>query len=660
LPSSILPPLPDEIYDREDEFEEFKGQKRICISGMSGVGKSTLAIKYGSSRKGAKPPALVRFFKADTEAKLNVDFICLAKLLQISEDNDDHRIELVYQKLGDLENSDLEILFIFDNVENYQFVKKYVCNLPEAISVLVTVRNKDTVQINDDEWYNIELGPFSSEESTEYIQKVLGGSSKIKDEQIKEILDMIGDDMKREVIPFHLNKVVTLLKNRFGSFEKSLNTIRNSKKWLTRNDFYDEFMKIEIVEKIFKYIPYFDPDSIDLSLLAEMIDQEENDDWDKALQRLETDFIVKVNEDRKGISVHRLLQKELSLYFEKKFENKEINEIRQRFTEIIDNNLKMEYIVSGASEQVPYTHADRLIQTNWFQDPDLFPDSEKKAIFFEKLGFFFSLNEPLNYNLADTGIPNIFPKRAKECFLKTLNIRETLDENPLPVKVSTYNDIGRVCYELGELDFASENLEKGLRMNSDLGIPFNYVQLETHYISGKVYLALEKFNEALEQFKKAFKIKETLGFKDDKLLADLYKNIGIANFKINQMVIAKKCFTKTLEIRKKLYHEGHLETVQTYNLIGRTCLALEEFDCASDNLKKALVMNSNFNIPFNPYLLESHFLSGSVYIALKKFEEASEQFNEACNMKGKPGINNFELSSILYLSNLYRNILKHT
>ena len=183
LPSSILPPLPDEIYDREDEFEEFKGQKRICISGMSGVGKSTLAIKYGYSRKGANPLARVCFFKAETEAKLKVDFIGLAKQLQISEDNDDHRLILVNKKLHEL--VDLEILFIFDNVENYQFVKKYVCNLPEAISVIVTVRNKETVQNkmqrNYDKWHDIELKPFLEEESKKYIKKGLDGYFKIED-----------------------------------------------------------------------------------------------------------------------------------------------------------------------------------------------------------------------------------------------------------------------------------------------------------------------------------------------------------------------------------------------------------------------------------------------------------------------------------------------
>jgi len=56
---------------------------------------------------------------------------------------------------------------------------------------------------------------------------------------------------------------------------------------LAATEFYGGFVGNTMVLIILEYIPYFDPDSIDLSLLAEMIDQEENDAWDKALKGLE-------------------------------------------------------------------------------------------------------------------------------------------------------------------------------------------------------------------------------------------------------------------------------------------------------------------------------------------------------------------------------------
>jgi len=637
LPSSILPPLPDTTYDREDEFKEFKGQKRICISGMPGVGKSTLAIKYGYSRQKEEKPALVCFFQAETEAKLKVDFVGLAKLLKISEDNDDHRIELVYQKLKEI--SDLEILFIFDNVENYQFVKKYVCNLPEAISVLVTVRNKETVQRNYVKWHDIKLKPFLEEESKKYIKKGLDGYLKIEDGQIKEILEIIGVGYK--VIPFHLNKVVTLLRDTCCSFEETLEQIKEDKEFL-RTGLYEKFMKS--------------------SLLAEMIDQKKNGDWNKALQELKKNLIVTVNAEGEGISVHRLLQKELSLYFEKKFENKEINEIRERFVEIIDKNLKNQDIASWASKLGPFTHADRLIETDWFRDSNQFPDSEIKASIFEKMGHFFNQYRPIikqSNSVAQTRILNkmFLRERAKECFLKTLKIREKLYSGDHYLKVRTYICIALACRYLGEHDNASNNYEKALNMSSGLGIADDSKQqVRTHHLFGELHHILglvdqdsSKFDKALEQFIKAFEMKKRLRIDDDDLLAKLYHDIGAAYYSMKQPKNAKFFFLKTLEITEKLYHGDHFQKVSTYNLIAWACHDLGEHVCASKYLEKALHMSSGLGIADDSkQQVLTHSLFGFVYKNLGEFEKALEQFKKAFEIRERLRIDDDDLLAILY------------
>ncbi len=79
----------------------------------------------------------------------------------------------------------------------------------------------------------------------------------------------------------------------------------------------------------------------------------------------------------------------------------------------------MKDIVSWSTEQVPYTHANRLIDTDWFGDSNQFPDSEIKASIFEKMGYFFNRNQPIMekyFSLDKTRIPNkTFPERTKEC-----------------------------------------------------------------------------------------------------------------------------------------------------------------------------------------------------------------------------------------------------
>ena len=298
----------------------------VCIAGMPGVGKSTLAIKFGYHRSSS---ATVRFFKASSVLKLSEDYIGLAKDLQIEDENEEHRISRVNTKLTKLAETK-QILFVFDNVDDYQFVDKYIRNLPIDVSVILTVRTKETIRLHEYVYFE-ELKPFSVEESTDYIEKVLG-PTKITKEQIKKILEIIG--YSYEVVPFHLNKVVSILLQPWESVEDHLKTIeQHPKKWL-QTEFYDGFyngnavakflkkipfiaqfcdgsMEKLIVAKILKYIPYFDPDSINVSLLAQMIDQEENENWNNALKILLKNFLIKKNKASKEISVHRLLQKEL-------------------------------------------------------------------------------------------------------------------------------------------------------------------------------------------------------------------------------------------------------------------------------------------------------------------------------------------------------------
>jgi len=211
---------------------------------MSGVGKSTLAIKYGHSKK-AQRPALVRFFDAKTESTLKADFVSLAQKLNISEDIERDRLASVNKKLEELINMQIyfEILFIFDNVEDFECVKKYVCSLPEAISVLVTC--KETVE--DEGWHNIELKHFLVEESKGYIQKVIKiNETEIIEEILKRIKVKIGD----QVIPFHLHYFSGLVYKDLKQFDKALKQFEKALEMKERLRIDDDDLLAELYQNI--------------------------------------------------------------------------------------------------------------------------------------------------------------------------------------------------------------------------------------------------------------------------------------------------------------------------------------------------------------------------------------------------------------------------
>ena len=123
----------------------------------------------------------VRYFFAETEAKVAEDYKRLAKQLEVEEEEEVDRIEILNNKLTKLAETN-EIIFIFDNVVDYGFIEKYICNTPERICVLTTARNRET--ISDDKVWSIQLEPFSRNEAISYVIKVLG-EKKLKKKKLK-------------------------------------------------------------------------------------------------------------------------------------------------------------------------------------------------------------------------------------------------------------------------------------------------------------------------------------------------------------------------------------------------------------------------------------------------------------------------------------------
>ncbi len=455
---------PQLIYERNNEagcYTEFLKHRVVCIAGMPGVGKSTLAIKFGYHYLSKSSSATVRFFKASTVLKLSEDYKRLAENLKVNDENEENRIDKVNRELTKLAETK-QILFVFDNVDNYEFVEKYIRNLPRKVSVLLTVRTKETISLHENIYFE-ELKPFSLEESTDYIKKALSDRDDVSKQKIEDIVKILGDD-NNEVIPFNLNKVVSIISKSYQPIDKLLANIKQCPEKYLQIEFYKEIMENGMFAKILEYIPYFDPDSIDLNLLAEMTEQEENDAWDAALNGLEKNFLIKINKKNHELSVHRLLQIELSEYLEEKLE------VRSRFAEIIEEKIEIENLYNGSLKSIPFAHADRLIQTNWFNE---LQDNEIKAKLFKKMGIFcwhvqtgmlMSSFLQNSLNIKKHFIPGKIDK-ALEYLNKALEIQKKLSIGQDNEEIAnTYYSIGIVYTEKREFDRALEYLNKALDM----------------------------------------------------------------------------------------------------------------------------------------------------------------------------------------------------
>ena len=245
----------------------------------------------------------VLYFHAETKKTVEKDYLSLVEELKVEHEQEDVRIREVNRKLAKIAN---EVIFIFDNVENYQFIEIYIRHLPPSIFVLTTARNIKT--ISDNRVLPIQLKPFSKEEAISYVDKVLNEDNilsvnKITEEEIENLIGTFGDG--DEVIPFNLNKAVSILSNPSSNTVKEhLVIIKNNPKLWLHTKFYDDFMKNETIAKILELIYLFDdPDSIDMKLLKSMVCQNttinssEDSSFDRALAELEKNLLIKPNEN---------------------------------------------------------------------------------------------------------------------------------------------------------------------------------------------------------------------------------------------------------------------------------------------------------------------------------------------------------------------------
>ena len=136
---------------------------------------------------------------------------CIAKQLKVD-------VGMVNSKLSKLAEK-YEIIFIFDNVEEYDFIKKFICNLPEGIWVLTTSRQNMT----DDNFHPIWLDPFSTEKAMSYVDKVFGKNAEIT--TILKILPYFNpDSIEKKLIESILKKInESILKNINDSILKNIN-----------------------------------------------------------------------------------------------------------------------------------------------------------------------------------------------------------------------------------------------------------------------------------------------------------------------------------------------------------------------------------------------------------------------------------------------------
>jgi cellulose biosynthesis protein BcsQ len=184
----------------------FETNQILIIHGFGGVGKTTLALEYCNLLATSNDPdPNIRWFNSSSGEILEIEYKKLSRLLDINVIGED--LDFVIERTNmKLKQISKEILFVFDNVESYDDIERYINKkLPKNIKILITTRN----QLKNVDFPKIELEPFGIEEAKEYLNKNLSKKDKTED-KIDRIVEL-AKSTNEYILPIKLEIIISYM-----------------------------------------------------------------------------------------------------------------------------------------------------------------------------------------------------------------------------------------------------------------------------------------------------------------------------------------------------------------------------------------------------------------------------------------------------------------
>ena len=213
------------------------------------------------------------------------------------------------------------------------------------------------------------------------------------------------------------------------------------------------------------------------------------------------------------------------------------------------------------------------------------------------------------------------PRRALTCNLRAVALREQNAPGSLGL-ATAYNNLGCSLGGLGDYEKAMECQLKALTLREEVLSPTHLDLAQSYNNVGLAYDNVGEYKKALEYQLRALGIREKVLPSTHPDLAASYNNVGGAYGNLGDHEKELEYNLKALAIREKVLPSIHPDLALCYSNVGGTYDDLGYHERALEYNRKALAIREQVLLPTHPDLAQSYHNVGNTYLYLGDHEQA--------------------------------------
>lgn len=586
-----------------EEIENYlinSNQQILLITGLSGCGKTDLALEFAHRKRETSHFKAVRWFNADSSERIDIEFKFLIAQLGLDWCLNMKSLFICLLRQFIERMSQSLVLFIFDNLKQINDIRDYLTDMPSNLKIIIT-SEKSNLFLQDSNCI-LKLNLLRSEEADDYLKSVL----KLRNISFGEASDIlrylqIQDDY---VLPFYLNEVACFLREtkalRLSQYVEMLNSDAN--KDLVEDSLF-EIEKCENAWIAYQYFAYLDNDFINLEIVKELLPTLNENELHEIFKLLEVKGCIRlVNEHgMTGFRMHKLKQEELLKFIHKYPDNaltsKEIYLVLLEIISRLFPSVNKNYGSNWIRAKYFYFHAKKLVK-NYKSVLDR--ESDSVPIIYSRMADFnkhilldaknalnqeesrlkictslFEMNQDVidsYFKIAEAYMLMQDTKNAIFYFDKTIKLNNQNYPQDLSLIAMCLYMIG-LCYQkIGEFKSEINFKEQAIKF---------YAQATTNETNKQVANILDDIarrllskgdiENSLKYSMKALDLRNELDEQDMLSMSKTLFNLGACYFKQHDYLKAMEFHEQAMQLRQMLVEENKcckLLLAQSFNAVG--------------------------------------------------------------------------------------------